>query len=144
MRRMGIVVSMLGALLGGLASALRTGLLGDDRWGTGTYLVDAAAVLVCVTGVVIETRAVEVMTGFFDPRRGAILQLIGGVALALSTCLLIPAARANDLSAWGSTVLATLVYLGAGRGLSGAASIAITVAPGYLEQRIDDRLDEPW
>ena len=133
----------MGALLGGLASAARTGLVGDER-GTSTYLIDAVAVLVCVVGVLIETRAVNILTTFFDLRRGAILQLLVGVTLALLACLVIPASRSGDLSAGPSTALAALVYLGAGRGLSGAAGLAITAAPGYLERRIDDRLEEPW
>lgn len=144
LRRVGIAVSLGGAVLGGLASALRTGVIGDGRWGTGTYLVDAAAVLICVAGVAVEARAIDMLAGYFDLRRGAILQLIGGMVLAVTACLLIPAARSGDLSARASTALALLVYLGAGRGLSGAATVVITVVPGYLERRIDDRLEEPW
>lgn len=139
-----MAVSLAGALLGGLASAVRTGLAGDGQWGTGTYLIDAAAVLMCVAGVAVEARAVDRLSGSFDLRRGAILQMIGGVVLALTTCLVIPAMRSGELSDWAATALVTLVYVGAGRGLSGAATLAITVAPDYLEGRIDDRLEEPW
>ena len=137
-------MSLAGALLGGLASVVRTGLFGDARWGTGTYLIDVAAVLVCVTGVAIEARAVDRLAGYFDLRRGATLQLLAGAALALAACLLIPAMRSGEPPDWAATGLATLVYVGVGRGLSGAATLAITVAPGYLEGRIDDRLEEPW
>ena len=143
LRRVGVGITLTGALLGGLASAARTGLVGDDR-GTGTYLIDALAVLVCVVGVVVETRAVNILAGFLDLRRGAILQLLGGLALALLACLLIPATRSGELSAGPSAVLAALVYLGAGRGLSGAAGLAVMAIPSYLERRIDDRLEEPW
>lgn len=143
MRRLGIAVSLIGALIGGLASAVRTGVVGDGRWGNGTYVIDAAAVLVCVAGVAIEVRAVEILARFFDLRRQVLLQLVGGMLLALIACLLIPAMRSDDLSDLAATALATLVYLGAGRGLSGAAGLAISVAPGYLARRIDDRLDEP-
>ncbi len=144
LRRVGIAVSVAGALLGGVASALRTGLFWDGRSGTETYLIDAVAVLVCVAGVTVEGRAVDLLAGFFDLRRGAILQLVGGVALGLASCLVIPATRSDELSAGVATGLATLVYLGAARALSGAATLAIAVAPGYLERRIDDRLEEPW
>ena len=137
-------MSLAGALLGGLATAVRTGLVGHGRWGTGTYLIDALAVLICVAGIAIEARAVDILAGYFDLRKEAILQMIGGVFLALMACLLIPATRSGEMSAGMSTVLATLVFLGAGRGLGGAAALAITAVPGYLERRIDDRLDEPW
>ena len=137
-------MSLAGALLGGLASAVRTGLVGDGRWGTGTYLIDAAAILVSVAGVAVEARAADRLDGFFDLRRGATVQLIVGVALALAACLLIPAMRSGEPPDWAATGLATLVYVGAGRGLSGSATLAIAVAPGYLERRIDDRLEEPW
>lgn len=137
-------VSLAGALLGGLAIAVRTGQVGDGRWGTGTYLIDAVAVLLCVAGVAVEARAVDRLAGFFDLRRGATLQLIAGVTLTLTACLLIPAMRSGEPPDWVATGLATLVYVGVGRGLSGAATLAITVAPGYLEGRIDDRLEEPW
>lgn len=144
LRRVGVGVSLAGALLGGLASAVRTGLAGDGRWGTGTYLIDAAAVLVCVAGVAVEARAVDRLAGFFDLRRGATLQLVAGVALTLAACVLIPAMRSGDPPDWAATGLAAAVYLGAGRGLSGAATLAVAVAPRYLERRIDDRLEEPW
>jgi len=137
-------VSLAGALLGGLASAFRTGLVGEGRWGTETYLIDAGAVLLCVAGVAVEAQAVDRLAGFFDLRRGATLQLIAGVALTLTACLLIPAMWSAELPDWAATGLAIFMYLGAGRGLSGAATLAIVVAPGYLEGRIDDRLEEPW
>ena len=143
LRWAGVEVTLVGALLGGLATAVRTGLVGEER-GNGTYLVDALAVLVCVAGVVVETRGTTVLAGFFDLRRAAVLQLLGGVIVALLACLIVPAARSGDLSPGTSTALAALVYLGAARGLSGAVGLAVTAVPGYLERRIDDRLEEPW
>jgi hypothetical protein len=142
-RRSGIGVTLVGALLGGLATAVRTGLVGEGR-GNGTYVVDALAVLVCVAGVVVETRALTILAGFFDLRRGVVLQLLGGVLVTLLACLFFPAVHSGALSPGPSTALAALVYLGAGRGLSGAVGLAVTAVPGYLERRIDDRLEEPW
>lgn len=140
-----MLLTVLGALAGGLATARRTGVLGDARDGTWSYLIDAAALLLCVAGVVVEARAISVLVGFFPGiGRQATLQLIGGVATGLAACILIPALRSDAVPGWLATGLAVLVYLGAARALSGAAGVAIAVAPGYLERRIDERLEEPW
>ena len=136
---------MIGALLGGLGTALRAGVIDGAREGTGSYLVDAAALLLCVAGVVVEARAVNALVDFFPAvRRQATFQLIGGLATSLAACVVIPALRSGVLPGWVDAGLTALVYLGASRALSGAAGVAIAVAPGYLEGRIDDRLEEPW
>lgn len=145
LRRVGVGVSVAGAAFGGLATGIRRGVLGGGPRGTETYLLDVAAVLICVAGVVVEARALDILIPHASGlRRQSVVQLAAGAVLGLIACLAIPAVRSEELPGWAATGLAFLVYLGGGRALGGAAGVALALAPGYLEGRIDDRLDEPW
>ena len=128
----------LSAITGGAATAFRQALdAADDRW-TVTFLLDLLAVALAVVSAIVAARASSILAAFPGgaTRRAAALQAVGGMALFLGGCVLVPASP--DISrSWGAAPLAALLYGGLALLLSGLGRLAVLAGGSYLAERID-------
>jgi uncharacterized membrane protein len=133
----------LSAVIAFFAAYLR-----DNRSaGSGTYLIDVAALLVAICSAVLDGQYASIL-GDFQPnslRRGSLLRLVIGVFGMLLGCVV---ASTTDLSrSGGDLIIATaygVLFAGIALALGGVIRILLVDGARYASEKVQERLDDDY
>lgn len=145
-RRLGLAIVLVGAILAAIATWLR------DRLGVGTvarsatYYLDAASWLLAASGAVIEGWFGDLLlsTGQARTRRRAIIFAVVGLGASLIACAMIPLRSASGSGSLVRAALSGLIVGGFGLGLGGLTTIAWHFGGRYASKRIERMGEEDW
>lgn len=140
-RSIGIV--LCGGLIAGIGSWLRERTAGgNDQW---TYFLDTIGLVVAVAGAILDFRASARITEFRPEwgRRRGLLLAVTGVTAALGSCIVLGWVTSLDSPALRG-VLEAMLTAAIGVGLAGLLHIGWFRGSGWLERRIEQRVDEEW
>lgn len=146
LRRVGLALVLLGALLAGLASWLRDRLAAGDVGHSLTYLLDVAGWFLVVAGAVLEARVGDLLLTARQSaaRRRAVLLTVGGLGAALVACATIPLRSSDASASLLKAVLAAVLVGGFGVGLGGLATLGWFYGGRYAERRIERMGEDDW
>ncbi len=146
LRRLGLALILLGALLAGLASWLRDRLAAGDAGHGATYLLDVAGWFLAVTGAVLEAKVGDLLLTAGHPaaRRRAVLFAVAGLGAALVACATIPLRSSGASASPLRAALAAVLVGGFGVGLGGLATLGWFYGGSYAERRIERMGEDDW
>jgi hypothetical protein len=142
---MGIAWVLAGAFMAGLGAHLR--LQAEGTGGRpGTYLLDAGAWLLALTGAILEARAADVLAAFEDRsvRRRATALLGVGLATAIMGCIVASGVGSDSTSGWVRAGASAALIVGFGLGLGGLLSLLWVAGGTYAGERIERLSEEDW
>jgi hypothetical protein len=146
LRRLGLGLVFLGALLAGCASWLRDRLPAGDVGHGSTYLLDVAGWFLVVAGAVLEAKVGDLLLTARQPaaRRRAILFAVVGLGAALAACATIPLRSSGASASPLRAALAAVLVGGFGLGLGGLATLGWFYGGRYAERRIERMGEDDW
>jgi hypothetical protein len=106
------------------------------------YLLDVVAVLLAVAGGIYEARTADIFFNFAprDARRRAMLSLLGGLFVALVSCVLLSLVDQPLVRG----IVAGVLLFGVGIGAGGLFSLAWYYGGRYAADRIQERSEDDW
>ena len=134
---------LCGGGIAGLGAWLRERTAGgNDQW---TYFLDTIGLLMTVIGAVLDFRASSRITEFRPDwgRRRAVVLATSGIAGGLGSCIVLGWVTSLDSPAVRG-LLAAVLTAAIGLGLAGLLHIGWFRGSGWLERRIEQRVDEEW
>ena len=146
LRRLGLALVCLGALLAGLAAWLRDRLAAGDTGHSSTYLLDVAGWFLAVAGAVLEAKVGDLLLTARQPaaRRRAVLFAVVGLGAALAACATIPLRSSGASVSPLRAALAAVLVGGFGVGLGGLATLGWFYGGRYAERRIERMGEDDW
>ncbi|HKG24159.1 MAG TPA: hypothetical protein VKB09_00850 [Thermomicrobiales bacterium] len=146
LRRLGLALILLGAILAGLAAWLRDRLAAGSVGHSATYLLDVAGWFLAIAGAVLEARVGDLLLTARQSaaRRRAVLLAVGGLGAALVACATIPLRSSGASASPLRVALAAVLVGGFGLGLGGLATLGWYYGGRYAERRIERMGEDDW
>ncbi|MEA2586009.1 MAG: hypothetical protein QOF33_4094 [Thermomicrobiales bacterium] len=146
LRRLGLTLVLLGALLAGGATWLRDRLSPGSTGRSLTYFLDIAGWLFAIAGAILEAKVGDLLLTAHrvSARRRAVLFALVGLGAALAACATIPIRSSGASATPLRVVLAAVLVGGFGLGLGGLATLAWFYGGRYAERRIERMGEDDW
>jgi hypothetical protein len=145
-RRIGLALIALAALLAATATWQRDHLAPGSSARSATYLLDVLGWFLAIAGAVLEAKIGDLLlnAGQRAARRRAIVFAVIGLGASLTACITIPGRSDAAFSVPLRAGLAAVLVGGIGIGLGGAATLIWFYGGRYAADRIAKMGEEDW